>query len=128
MTDNNGSTGGVFSGMARAVATMLGLHLQYAQREVRNDIGRLVTAAVLLVVGGLLLFVALLVGHAALVLYVSKALPSLGLLRAVLLVAGGDVVLALLVLLVGRSKLKQPLLKQTRTLVRDTVTSLAELK
>ncbi len=107
---------------------MLGLHLQYAQREVRSDVGRLVTAIVLLVVGGLFLFVALLVGHVALVLYVAKAIPTLGLLRAVLLVAGADVLLAMIVLLVGRSKLKQPLLKQTRTLVRDTVTSLAEPK
>lgn len=117
---------GLVGGLVRAVGAMLGLHIQYAQREVRGDLGRLLTGVVLLVVGLLLLFVALLLGHAGLILYLARAVRGLGPMRAALIVAGGDLVLALLVLLAGRARLNKPILQQTRALVRRAVSSIAE--
>jgi hypothetical protein len=105
---------------------MLGLHVQYAQQEARSDLGRVLGAVALLVIGLLLLFMALLLGHAGLVFYLSRAVPGLGAIRAALLVAGADLVLGLLALLAGRARLSKPVLQQTRALIRRTVSSLTE--
>jgi hypothetical protein len=114
---------GIAAGLLRALGTMLGLHIQFAQREVANDLGRLLTGVVLLAIGGVLAVFGLLWAELALVDYLTT---HLGHLRAVLAVAGGDLLIGLMLLMRGRARLRKPILKETRALVRRTVASFAE--
>jgi len=107
------------------LGALLGVHVEYARREAATDIGRMVSGVALLAVGVLLLLVAVALLHVAAVLYVEEQ-TQLNLWGSVLSVGGADVLLALLLMLVGRSRLKRPILVQTRSLVRKTVTSIAE--
>lgn len=118
--------GGTVAALIKALGTMLGVHIQYAQREAADDLGRVVGAVVLFVAAALFALVALLVGHAALVFYLTKAL-AMDLLRATLWVFGGDLLVVALLALAGRARMKRPILEQTRTLVRRTVTSIVEM-
>jgi len=102
---------------------MAGLHLQYAQREAATDAGRLFSGVILGVFGMLLLGAAVAMSHVALVVYLTEATP-LRLLGAVLAVGAGDLGLGFLALVSARARLKRPLLKQTRDLVRQTVEQL----
>ncbi|MCC6521924.1 MAG: phage holin family protein [Polyangiaceae bacterium] len=126
MSDERGKGGGgLGAGLVRALGTMLGLHLQYAQREAVNDLGRILGGALLILVGVVLALVAVLFGHLALSDYLATALPCTP-MQAFLLVAAGDLVLGLPLILVGRARVKKPILAETRALVRRTVTSLSE--
>ncbi len=113
--------------LLKAVGTMLGVHIQYAQREAADDMGRVALGVALLLAAMLLVFVAVLVGQAGLVLYLSRAAPGLGYMGAAFAVAAGDLGLATLLALAARSRLRRPILQQTRTLVRQTVSSITEL-
>ena len=117
--------GGTLRRILRALGALLGVHVEYARREAATDIGRMVSGVALLAVGVLLLLVAVALLHVAAVLYVEEQ-TQLNLWGSVLSVGGADVLLALLLMLVGRSRLKRPILVQTRSLVRKTVTSIAE--
>ncbi len=110
----------------KALGTMLGVHIQYAQREAADDLGRVAGALVMFVLAALFALVALLIGHAALVFYLSRALHA-DLLVSSLWVFGGDVLAVAVLALAGRARIKRPILEQTRTLVRRTVTSMVEL-
>ncbi len=120
------SSGGTLSAVLKALGAMLGVHIQYAQREAADDFGRVVGAVALFVVAALVMLVALLVAHAGAVFYAREAL-GISLARAALYVAGGDLALVALFVLAGRARLKRPILEQTRTLVRRTVTSFVEM-
>jgi len=127
VTDSDGSSeGGTVRGVLRAVGALLGVHIQYARREAATDIGRMVAGIVLLVLAVIIALFALALGHGALVIYLKDA-TRLTLWGAVLSVAGGDMLLALALLLLGRSRLKRPIMVQTRTLVKKTVTSMSDL-
>ncbi len=119
------STSSLVSGLGRAFGSVLDVHVQYAQLEAKNDVGRIVVGVALVGLAGVLLFFALLFGHVALA-YRLAALPALGAVGAVGVVAGGDLALALLALLVARSRLNKPVLAQTRSLVKRTLSSFAE--
>jgi hypothetical protein len=123
---SDGDSSGAIVALLRALGTMLGLHIQYAQREVKADVGRVLTGVVLLVVALLFLTIGLVFGHIALVSQL-VARTSLGPLGAPAVVALGDVVLATILLLAARSRLQKPVLEQTRSLVKRTVSSLAEV-
>lgn len=110
----------------RALGSVLGVHIEYAQREAKSDIGRVVFGVVLLVVAALFAMFALLFGHVALAFRLST-LPALGTLGAIGVVAAGDLGLAILLLLIGRSRLHKPVLAQTRSLVKRTVESFADV-
>lgn len=127
MADSDSSCdGGTFGGVLRALGTLLGVHIQYARREAATDIGRMIGGIVLIVMGVVIALFALALGHAALVIYLKNA-TRLNLWGAVLSVAGGDLLVSLLLVVVGRARLKRPLMLQTRTLVRKTVTSMSDL-
>jgi hypothetical protein len=117
---------GAVAAALKALGTILGVHIQYAQQEAASDLGRVVTGVVLLVLGGLFALVALLVAHAALVFHLSRVLPTT-VVGAALIVAAGDVLLVVVLALAGRARLRRPIMQQTRTLVRRTVTSLVEM-
>ena len=121
-----GSSGGTLFRMLRALGTMLGVHIQYAQREARGDLGRVLGAVLVLILGLLMVFIALLFGHVALVVLLRQQ-TSLDLLRALGVVAGGDLLVGVALLMTARARLRKPILKETRSLVRQTAKSLVEL-
>lgn len=125
MADPESSPQGLATGLIRAAGSLLGVHLQHAQREASGDLGRVVTGVALLAVGALFLLLAVVVGHAAAV-YALRTYTVLDWLRAALAVAGGDLLLALLLVLWGRGLLKRPLLKETRQLVKRTARALTQ--
>ena len=109
--------------VVRAFAAMLGLHMRYAQREAAHDAERLVGALLLVVVGAVLGLFGLLFGHLALMDYLTTLMPRS---QAVLVVAGGDLLLAVMMLLVARARLRKPVLVETRAMVRRTMATLSE--
>ena len=126
MAEAKSEVSGTVSGLVRALGTVLGVHIQYAQREAKSDIGRVIGGVVILLVAAMLIVFALLFGHAALALYVASK-TKLTLMGAVGVVAAGDLALAILLTLVGRSRLNKPVLKETRTLMKRTVESFADV-
>jgi len=114
-------------GLTKSLATLLGVHLQYAQKEVQSDLARLIWGAALCLVGSLFAATALLVAHAAAVWALEAYVAGLDWLRALLVVAAADLVLGAILALSGVSRLRKPVLKQTRMLLRKTVTSMTDL-
>ena len=112
--------------IVKLVMSLAGVHVEVAQAEVKRDAARLMTGAVLLVAAGLFVAFVLLGLHAAVImaLYEEARLTWYG---AILATAGGDLALALLLALVGRARLRAPVLKETRGLVRATVSALREV-
>ncbi|MEM9695640.1 MAG: phage holin family protein, partial [Myxococcota bacterium] len=100
-----GTTGSLLRGLGGALGTVAGLHLQYAQREAADDAGRVLSGVGLAAVGALLFAVALGLAHVALVLYLAAATP-LAPWGAVLVVAAGDLGLAVVLLLIARLRLR----------------------
>jgi len=122
--DDPGSSG-LIAGLWRSLGVLLQAHLQYAQREASTDVGRLLAAIVLLLGGGLLVALAAVLAELAAVFAVAHLLKG-DRIGALLLVAAANLLLAVLVMLVARAKLRRPLLKETRVLLRRTVTSLTD--
>lgn len=118
-------SGGLGAGLVRLIASLLGLHLQHAQREAAHDLERLVGGFLVLLVGLALGLFALLFAHVALIEHLASALHY-GRVPALLLVAAGDLVLSVPLYVVGRLRLRKPILTETRELVRQTVASLSE--
>ena len=117
---------GTVPGLVRALGSVLGVHIQYAQREARTDMGRVISGVVLLGIAALFVMLAVLFGHVALAYYLSLA-TKLDALGAVAVVGAGDLGIAVLLVLIGRARLKKPVLEQTRTLVKRTVESFADV-
>jgi hypothetical protein len=122
--DELGGTG-LLAGLLRSLGVLLQAHLQYAKREASTDVGRLLGAIVLLLVAGLLLALSAVLGELAAVYAVAHLLQG-DWLGALLVVGAANLLLASLLLLWARAKLRRPLLKETRVLLRRTVTSLTE--
>ncbi len=107
----------------KAIGILFDVHLQFAQREAKSDLARVMSGVVLLVVGLVFVGFALAVGHVGVVMWLN-ARRGLPLDSAVLAVLAGDLALATLALLIGRARLRRPFLKETRGLVRKTVSAL----
>jgi hypothetical protein len=109
----------------KALSVLFDVHLEIAQREAKNDLSRMLTGLVLLVMAGVLFGFAVAMLHLAAVFWVhqSRALPWM---QSVLVVAGADAVIALLCYAIGRGRMKKPILKETRGLVRKTVSALTD--
>jgi len=122
--DELGGTG-LLAGLLRSLGVLLQAHLQYAKREASTDVGRLLGAIVLLLGAGLLLALSAVLGELAAVYAVAHLLQG-DWLGALLVVGAANLLLASLLLLWARAKLRRPLLKETRVLLRRTVTSLTE--
>ena len=120
------SIGGL-KAVAKAVGTLLGLHVEYAQREVSGDLGRIGKGVGLLVGGGLLAAIALTFFHVG-AWCALRDLTRLTAWGSALVVGGVDLLFGLILILAGKGNLKKPMLKETRSLVRKTLNSFAELK
>jgi len=120
-TKSNGESkgGGIFNALLRSLAGLLRAQVQLAQQEASNDVGRVLAGIVLMLAGGFFATVGVLGGHVALVYYLQQQ-PFFGdWLPAVLAVASVDLILALLFVVWGRSRLRQPVLKRTRAAFRE---------
>jgi hypothetical protein len=116
---------GLVAGLMRALGVLLGLHLQHAQQEASNDAGRLIAGIMLLGAGLFFALLALAVAEAGGVWAIHHSL-RLDWLWSALVVAGANLLLALLLVVGARAKLRKPLLQQTRQLLRRTVSGLIE--
>lgn len=114
------SAGG--SRLVRVALSLLQVHGQIAREELARDQGRLVRGAVLLALAALL--AAMLVGLLQVAGVLLLRARGLSWLVAVLGMAGADLVLGLLFAYLGQRALRQPVMPQTRALVRRTVTAL----
>jgi hypothetical protein len=123
--ESRSSDRGLVARVLKALAVLFDVHLEIAQREAKSDLSRMVTGTVLLVFAIVMLGFAFAMLHVAAVIWVhdARALPWM---HAVLAVAGGDAVLALFCYVVGRARMKKPILKETRGLVRKTVSALTD--
>jgi hypothetical protein len=117
--------GASLPGLARVMQGMVTVHLEFAQREARADLSRVIGAVLLALVAGALGFFALGLGHVAAVLLL-QARSSCDLLTSTGLVAGVDLALAALLALVARARLSRPMLPDTRAMVKRTLGAFAD--
>jgi hypothetical protein len=109
----------------KAIAVLFDVHLEIAQREAKSDLSRMLAGIVLLTMAGVLFGFAIAMLHLAAVIWVhhARALPWM---QSVLAVSAADAVVALLCYAIGRARMKRPILKETRGLVRKTVSALTD--
>jgi uncharacterized membrane protein YqjE len=119
------SGAGLLHGLMRSLGVLLQAHLQHAQREASTDIGRLVAGVFLIGAAGLFLGLAVMLAELAAVVATTALLRG-DRLGALLIVGAGNLLLTLLLALWARAKLRRPLLRETRELLRRTVSSLTQ--
>ena len=108
--------------LARLVRVFLGLfsvHAEIAKREAERDRDRLLGGAMLVAIGALMLAVVLVLGHAAGLV----ALHDRGWrwLHAIFAVGGVDLFFGLVFVWAGLSRMRAPVMTETRTLLKRTV-------
>ena len=111
-----GDTGMLVRGY-RAFELLISVHAKVARSEASRDLRRVVSGVALVLVAISLAGFALILAHAAAVLVVQRRLqwdlaPSIG------AVAGADVAVALILLMMARSRLSTPVLAETRAMVK----------
>lgn len=107
----------------RAFELLFSVHARVARNEASRDLRRVVSGLVLVAVALSLAGFTLILGHAAAVLVVQRRLqwdlaPSIG------AVAGADVAVALVLLLMARARLSTPVLAETRAMVKKAAGAL----
>ena len=112
----------------RSIGLLLGVHIQQAKQEAAHDAGRVLSGLLLLVVALVFVLFAAVLGELAAVYAVERALRAKGVGwgEALLIVSGANALVALLLVARGRAKLRKPFLEQTRSLLRNTVTTLTD--
>ena len=124
-SSSDASVSGLLYGLLRSLGVLLRAHMQHAQQEACSDVGRVVGALVLLLAAGLFASLAVLLGEFAAV-WAVRHYGGLDWPRSLLIVGGADLLVALVLLLWGRARMRRPILKQTRELLRQTVTTLTD--
>jgi hypothetical protein len=114
---------GVVGRAVRVASSLVSVHLELAKQEVAADRARLVSGLVFVAVGATLLVLVLLLLHAAAVAWCGARF-ALPLHLAILAVAGVDLALGLVCLLIARSRMRAPLLPKTRGQVQKTLAAL----
>ncbi len=109
---------GLSTRLLKAGETLLHAHAEHAKEEARRDMSRIISGVVLVLAAVLVVSFALLAVQvvAVLALHEFARLPWF---HAVLALIGIDVVLAGLLALVGRSRLKRPVLSETRKTLKQ---------
>lgn len=115
--ESGGSETGMLMRAYRAVELLLTLHAKAARREASDDLRRVISGALLMLVALILVSFALTLGHAAAVLAVERRFQW-GYPASIGVVAGADVVVAWLLFLVARARLKPPVMSETRAMVK----------
>ena len=118
-----GSVGGLFRKLVAVWKQLAMVHLELARDEAKREVDRIVGAAVLLAAGATLLLLALCGAHFVGAVLLEGALDSWA--GAIGIVCGVDVLLGVVLLLAGRSKLrKRELMEDTRKRVERTVATM----
>ncbi len=110
---------------ARVGRTLVALHVEVATREAARDRKRVTSGIVLLLAGAqlLVLLIVVLQVAAACLLHERWGRPF-G--ECTLVVAGADLVVGLLLMVVGRGKLRGPVMPETRSMIARTVEALTD--
>jgi hypothetical protein len=101
----------------RAFELLFSVHAKMAKSEASRDLRRVVSGIVLMAVAISLVGFALILGHAAAVLVVQRRF-QLDMASSIGAVAGADIVVALVLLLMARARLATPVLTETRAMVK----------
>jgi hypothetical protein len=101
----------------RAFELLFSVHARLARREAGDDLRRIATGVALAVLALGLVSFALIPGQAAAVLAVERRFQW-GYPASIGAVAGADVFLALVLLLIARARLSAPVLPETRAMVK----------
>jgi hypothetical protein len=110
---------GILMRVYRTVELLLTLHAKAARREASDDLRRVMSGALLMLVAFVLVLFALTLGHAAAVLAVERRFQW-GYPASIGAVAGADLVLGWILFAVARARLRPPVLSETRALVKKT--------
>ena len=121
--ESDESSRGQANGLARALLTLLGIHVEHAQEEAAADAQRVGGAFVLLVAAMFFALLAVASLHAAVVAELHDAF-GWSVSTALAACAGADLVIGAALVSAARARLATPLLARTRTLVRRTLDSL----
>lgn len=117
---------GLAARMARVAGDLLKVHVELAKLEAKRDRKRLTSAVFCAVLGALLLgMVVLMLEVAAIVL--THEYGRLAWHLSILAVAGCNAVLGSLLLLVASSRLRAPIMPETRGLVQKTFATMTEV-
>jgi hypothetical protein len=103
--------------------TIVAMHVEVAAREAARDRSRIVSGVVLVGVGAAVLALLLVMLHVAAACFVHERW-SLPFSESAAAVAGADLVLGALLLLVGRRRLRGPVMPETRSMIARTVDAL----
>lgn len=109
--------------LLRVGGALFEVHVATARAEARRDQARILRGLILVLIGASLLGAVTLVVQVAGIWLLTQRGLSLG--QAALAVAGADVVLAVILLVLGGRALQKPLLPSTRALLKRTLSSLA---
>jgi hypothetical protein len=110
---------------ARVGRTLVAMHVEVAAREAARDRSRILGGVVFLVAGAVLFALLAVMLHVAGTFFLHERYGR-SWTECALVVAGADLVVGLLLLLVGRGRLRGPLMPETRGMVRRTVDALTE--
>jgi hypothetical protein len=113
--------------LVKVTMSLMGVHLEVAQAEVKRDATRLVTGVALIIASVIFFGCMMLAVNAAAVVGLAKQ-TNLAWWGAILVVGGIDLFLGVVLVFAGRSKLRGPVLTETRTLVKRTVNVLREVE
>jgi hypothetical protein len=108
--------------LLHAAGSLLRIHLDVAQQEASRDQQRLLRGVVCLTIGGSILLLTLVLLQFVAVGLLSRV--GLSLLAALGIVTGVDLICGLLLVVVGRRALKEPVLPQTRAVLARTLAAL----
>jgi len=110
------------SRIGRVAVSLLQVHAQIARQELARDQGRLLRGVVFVLIGSLLLATVIVLLQVIGVTVLTAR--GLSLWAAVLVMAAGDAGLGGLLLLLGARALQQPVMPETRSLLRRTLGAL----
>jgi len=112
------SVGDLLQRLIADVSALAARQIELAKQEARDEARQRLRAIVLLVVGSVLLFLAVVSILVAIILAVSLVLPGWG---AALVLFGGLAVVGGILALIGQRQLTRPLLPKTRQTLREDV-------
>jgi uncharacterized membrane protein YqjE len=110
------------SRIGRVAVSLLQVHAQIARQELARDQGRLLRGVIFVLIGSLLLATVIVLLQVIGVTLLTAR--GLSLWAAVLVMAAGDAGLGGLLLLLGARALQQPVMPETRSLLRRTLGAL----
>lgn len=104
----------------RAVEVLASAHASRAKEEARRDLGRIGSGVGLFALAALLAIPAVVLLHVALVIVLHER-SGLPWATAAAAVAGGDVAIGALAILLGRARLRTPVMVETRATLKRAV-------